>query len=273
MPNATSSSGETARPLLGPDDPPPVRVINAKGVAPILFVCDHASRAVPRSLAQLGLADELLLRHIGWDIGAAMVTSHLSRRFDASAVLAGYSRLVVDCNRDLAHPASMPAVSDGVDVPGNRELCADARRARADALYWPYHAAIRERLVAFRSHGIVPALISIHSFTPVMNGFNRPWHVGILWDKDGRIAVPLIENLRGDPEIVVGDNEPYSAREPAGYTTGAHAVPVGLPHVAVEIRQDLIEDDAGAEHWARIFGDALAPIVADAALFRAAPPA
>jgi predicted N-formylglutamate amidohydrolase len=167
----------------------------------------------------------------------------------------------------------MPAVSDGVEVPGNRDLCADARRARADALYWPYHAAIRECLVAFRSHQIAPALISIHSFTPVMNGFARPWHIGILWDTDGRIAVPLIENLRRNGEIAVGDNEPYSAREPAGYTTGAHAVPVGLPHVAVEIRQDLIESEAGAEHWARLLGDALAPIVAAPSLFRAEPSA
>lgn len=262
-------ASEGATPLLGPGDPAPVEVVNAAGEAPVLLVCDHASRRIPGALGKLGLDDALLMRHIGWDIGAAAVTQHLSARFKAPAVFAGYSRLVVDCNRDLGDPSCMPERSDGIDVPGNCALSDAARKSRADALYWPYHEAIAARLDAFAARGLFPAILAIHSFTPVMNGLVRPWHVGILWDKDGRIAVPLMANLRRNEDIVVGDNEPYSARVPAGYTVRAHALPGGLAHVAVEIRQDVIDTPAGAERWAQILGDALAPILGDPELFRA----
>jgi predicted N-formylglutamate amidohydrolase len=254
--------------LLGPDDKPPFEIVNAKGAAPLLIVCDHASRSVPASLNQLGLADALLMRHIGWDIGAAEVTRHLARRFDAPAVLSGYSRLVVDCNRRLDTPGAMPEASDGVEVPGNRGLSPSQREARAQALYRPYHAAIAERLADFARRRVSPAILSVHSFTPVMDGFVRPWHVGVLWDKDPRLPVPLIENLNG-PGRIIGDNQPYSAREPAGYTMLAHAEPVGLPHALLEIRQDLIDTADGAAGWAAIIADALAPILAQTELYRA----
>lgn len=255
--------------LLGPDDPPPYELVNEAGAAPVLLVCDHASRAVPAALDRLGLDEALLLRHIGWDIGAAEVTRGLAARLDAPAVLAGYSRLVVDCNRDLDDPSAMPSESDGVAVPGNEALPVEARRRRADAIYWPYHRAIAARLDRLAAEGRAPAMLSIHSFTPVMNGFVRPWHVGVLWDADPRIAVPLLRNLRADADLVVGDNEPYSAKEPAGYTVRAHAVSAGLPHVAIEIRQDLIDTAAGARHWAEILAAALEPILAAPELYAA----
>jgi predicted N-formylglutamate amidohydrolase len=255
--------------LLGPDDPPPFEIVNPDGAAPVLLVCDHASRTVPRALGLLGLDESLLMRHIGWDIGAAEVTRGLAARLDAPAVLAGYSRLVVDCNRGLEDPSSMPAVSDGIAVPGNAGLSAEARQARTASLYWPYHDAIARRLDVFGAQGRTPAMLSIHSFTPVMNGFVRPWHVGILWDKDPRIPAPLLANLRAHPDLVVGDNEPYSAKEPAGYTVRTHAVPAGLPHVALEIRQDLIDTASGAQRWAELLASALEPILASPELYRA----
>jgi predicted N-formylglutamate amidohydrolase len=153
-------------------------------------------------------------------------------------------------------------------VPGNCGLSDADREVRATVLYRPYHAAIAERLAAFAARGVHPAIVSVHSFTPVMNGFVRPWHIGVLWDKDPRIAVPLIANLKGEGRVI-GDNEPYSAREPAGYTMLAHAESAGLPHALLEIRQDLIDTTAGAAHWSAIIAEALTPILAHPELYRA----
>jgi predicted N-formylglutamate amidohydrolase len=267
---ASLMSAAPSPPLLGPDDPSPVELSHADGGAALLLTCDHASAAVPRGLADLGLPPAALRQHIAWDIGAAAVTRHLAAALGAPAILAGFSRLVVDCNRDPADASSIPAVSDGVVVPGNRELTAAARRARLEACFAPYHAAIAQRLEGFLATGTVPALISIHSFTPVMNGTARPWHVGILWDRDGRVPEPLLASLGADPALVVGDNQPYSAREPAGYTVRYHAVARGLPHVAIELRQDLIGDGAGAALWAERLARALRPILARRDIYRIA---
>jgi len=258
--------------LIGPDDPPPVELIES-GAAPLLLTCDHASNAVPRTLKGLGLASEALAQHIGWDIGAAAVTRRLAAALDAPAVLSGYSRLVIDCNRDPADPSSIPARSDGIAVPGNCHLAPEARHARRRACFEPYHARIAAWLAASAAPPRVPALLSIHSFTPAMQGRARPWHVGILWNKDGRIPLPLLAALRAEPGVVVGDNEPYSAREPAGYTVRHHAEARGLPHVAIELRQDLVATDAGAAAWAVRLQAALAPILARPELYRALPPA
>jgi len=255
--------------LLTAADPPPVEHVNAGGKAPVLITCDHASRRVPKSLHNLGLDAASLKLHIGWDIGAAEVSRDLARQLDAPAILAGYSRLVIDCNRDLDDPTSMPATSDGVAVPGNKDLSAAAKARRAEALFKPYHRAVETALDRFAARGVHPAVLSIHSFTPVMNGFARPWHIGILWDKDPRMAVPVLAALRREPGLVVGDNEPYSAREPAGYTMRTHAEKRGLPHLNVELRQDLLASEAGTAEWAKRLVRVLTPILEDPALYHA----
>ncbi|HLJ64727.1 MAG TPA: N-formylglutamate amidohydrolase [Stellaceae bacterium] len=242
--------------LLGPDDLPPVEIWHGAGRRPVLLCCDHASRTVPRALNGLGLAPALLARHIGWDIGAAALTRALSRRLDAPALLSGYSRLVIDCNRYPDDPSSIPLASDQVVIPGNQGLEPVAREARLAAIFHPYHAAIA-RLIER-----CPVLVSIHSFTPVMNGVERPWAMGVLWDEDPRIAVPLLEALRLNSAHVIGDNQPYSARDPKGYTVHHHAARRGLPHVALEFNQKLIADEAAAAAWAAITADALEPILA-----------
>jgi predicted N-formylglutamate amidohydrolase len=254
--------------LLGPDDPPAFEIVNAAGRAPVLLICDHASNAVPRRLAGLGLDDETLALHVAWDIGAAETTRRLALLLDARAVLAGYSRLVIDCNRPLDDPTSIAGESDGIVVPGNFGLSSGVRAARAAACFHPYHAAIAGELAGFTAAAIVPAVISIHSFTPMMRGFARPWHVGILWDKDRRLPAPLIAALAADPALVVGDNEPYSAREPAGHSVHTHAASAGLPHTAIELRQDLIATPDGAGAWAAILAAALQPILAQDDLYR-----
>lgn len=267
MPKAATN---TSAALLGAGDPPAFTLVNPLGRAKVLLVCDHASRAVPAALADLGLADSELAKHVGWDIGAAALTHELSRRWDAPAVLSGYSRLVVDCNRVLGDPTSMPAVSDGIRVPANEGLPAEQAAARADACYWPYHAAVAAALDRFAAAGVAPAVISMHSFTPQMNGFDRPWHVGVLWDQDPRLSVPLIANLARLHGLTVGDNEPYSARGPHGFTLRHHVIPRGLPSVLLELRQDEVGTDAGVARYADYLETAFAPILADPALYRPA---
>lgn len=254
-------------PLLGPGDPPPVTVLNPASAVPVVLVCDHAGRTIPASLGRLGLAAADLDRHIAWDIGAAAVTRILAERFGAAAVLANYSRLVIDANRALHDPTAIPVVSDEVVIPGNRAIDSHEQDRRVAALFTPYHDAIAAIIAGHRAAGRVPAVVSVHSFTPVMRGFARPWQVGVLWDYDPRIPVPLMERLRACGRWCVGDNEPYSGRGTLGGTVETHAIPAGLPNVLIEIRQDLIADDAGAAEWAAVLGDALAPILADPALY------
>ncbi|MBB4264975.1 N-formylglutamate amidohydrolase [Roseospira visakhapatnamensis] len=254
--------------LLDADEPPAFEVVNGEASRPLLLVCDHASRRIPRALGDLGLGRADLHCHIAWDIGAALVTRHLAERLDACAVLGTYSRLVIDCNRQPGSPDSIPPVSDGTSVPGNQDLDEAAEDARIAAIFEPYHAEITRRVHhLWRVTGGPPALVSIHSFTPTMRdgGAPRPWHVGVLWDHDGRIAVPLMDALARDHGLMVGDNEPYSGWV-VGYTVGAHGGSAGLPRVAIEIRQDLIASDTGAADWADRLATALEPILADPAL-------
>lgn len=258
--------------LLEPGDPPPFRAWNPEGSAPILLVCDHAANTVPLRLGALGLPSEELGRHIGWDIGAESVTRKLAERLGARAIVSSFSRLVIDCNRRDSDPSVIPEVSDGTRVPGNAGLDAAGRAARIEAIYWPYHRAIEAELDRFAARGVAPALLSIHSFTPLMNGVARPWHIGVLWDQDARIPAPLIQNLGRGTGLVVGDNEPYTERDETGFTLRHHAGRRGLPHVVLEIRQDEISSAEGQARYADLIGEALSPILADARLFQALSP-
>ncbi len=253
-------------PLLAPDDPPPYETVNATGRAPVLLVCDHASCRVPKALGDLGLPPTAFDRHIAWDIGAADVARHLAETFDAKLVMSGYSRLVLDPNRAPDNPTSIPAVSDGQRVPANENVSPRERAQRIAALFEPYHAAIAAALDGFARRRIAPAVVSVHSCTPVFQGFARPWHVGVLWNRDGRLARPLIERLASIKGVVVGDNQPYSGQGGEGYTMKRHAEAAGLPHVTLEIRQDLIDTRRGARKWAKVVAAALGPLLADPTL-------
>lgn len=253
--------------LIGSDEPPPFAVVNPQGRAPTLVVCDHASNAIPRVLQRLGLEEGTLAKHVAYDVGCAAVARHLSRLLDAPLVLCGYSRLVIDANRHLSDPTSIAEASDAIAIPGNRGISVAETLQRTIEFFHPYHNAIQVCLQRIRRRGQVPAIVSVHSFTPVFGGMRRPWQIGVLWHRDGRVARPLLERLAGLPDLSVGDNEPYNAREPVGYTMDVHAEQKGYPHVLLEIRQDLVDDDVGAAYWAEFLHAYLAEILADPLLY------
>ena len=253
--------------LLAADEAAPYEVLEVEAARPIVLACDHASNRVPRALDSLGLTKEHLQQHIAWDIGAGAVTQLLSRRLMANAVLGNYSRLVVDLNRDLEDPTAFPAISDGILVPGNLGLTVEQKAERARALFKPYHEALRRVTQDWTSAGQVPVFVSIHSFTPKLHGVRRPWHIGVLWDKDPRLAIPFMEALRRSGDIVVGDNEPYSGRHPADFTIDHHAEPLGLAHIGIEIRQDLINDISGQQRWGDVLAGVLESVLSSDTLY------
>jgi predicted N-formylglutamate amidohydrolase len=224
-------------------------LLNPDGAAPVLLVCDHASRVFPEHLGTLGVAEPDTFEHIAWDIGAADLTRGLSQALDAPAVLCRWSRLVVDCNRRLDDPSAFVEMVDGVRVPGNASMTTEDRNWRIEAIHAPYHAAIDAQLDVMQARGVMPAFVSVHSFTPLLGEAARPWHVGILWDRDDRLPAPVLASLRAVEGLHVGDNEPYSGRHPTDFTLHAHAVARGLPYVGFEVRQDLLATAGGIRYW------------------------
>ena len=218
-----------------------------------LVVCDHASNALPEGYGTLGLAPSEFSRHIAYDIGAADVSRRLADALKCPAVLARYSRLLIDLNRGADDPTLVMKLSDGAIIPANRDVDVFADKAefahRLEAFHEPYHAAVAAALNRARAAGAVPAILSIHSFTPSWRGVARPWHTGILWDRDDRLPAPLLDGLRAESGLVVGDNEPYTGAL-KGDCLYRHGTQNGLPHVLIEIRQDLIAEAKGQAEWA-----------------------
>jgi predicted N-formylglutamate amidohydrolase len=237
--------------LLIAEDPSPVRVLRETGSSDLFLTADHAGQAIPAALGDLGVSREEHQRHIAWDIGIAGVTERLSELLDATAVLQTYSRLVIDCNRDPSWPSAMPEVSEYTAIPGNRGLTQDARNTRVAAIFAPYHNRIRELLDARANRRTV--LVAMHSFTPAFKGESRAMQVGMLYNKDPRLALILLDLLRQEGDLVVGDNAPYAVTEDSDYGVPTHGEKRGLPHIEIEIRQDLIADADGQAAWASRF--------------------
>ena len=237
-------------PLLDPDEPNPVILENESGASVFFLTCEHAGRAFPRRLGRLGLPEAETLRHIAWDIGIGAVGRELSRLLDAAVILQAYSRLVIDCNRDPKVPSSIPEISESTEIPGNSGLDETERAARIDAIFRPYHNAIGAALDRRAAANRASALVALHSFTPVFKGVSRPWHVAVLFNRDRRLAHALAELLRAEGDLMVGENEPYQVSDLTDYTVPVHGERRGLPHVEIEIRQDLITDPVGQREWA-----------------------
>jgi predicted N-formylglutamate amidohydrolase len=240
--------------LLEPDEPDPVMMENESGDSVFFLTCEHAGRAFPRRLGRLGLPEAETLRHIAWDIGIGAVGRELSRLLDAAVILQTYSRLVIDCNRDPNVPSSIPEISENTEIPGNRGLDEAERAARADAIFRPYHNAIAAALDRRAAASRATALVALHSFTPVFKGISRPWHVAVLFNRDPRLAHNLAELLRAEGDLIVGENEPYQVSDLTDYTIPVHGERRGLPHIEIEIRQDLITDPEGQGKWAERLG-------------------
>jgi predicted N-formylglutamate amidohydrolase len=216
----------------------------------MLLLCDHATNAIPQKLDFLGLPPAQLERHIAYDIGAADVTRAMAAALGAPAVLSNFSRLLIDPNRGLDDPTLVMRLSDGAIVPGNRHIDAAGIAERVARFYVPYDRAIDAAVEAALAAGHPPAIVAIHSFTPFWKEAARPWHVGVLWDHPGTLSKLLIAALQADPELVVGDNEPYSGGLP-GDTIDRHATRRGLPDTLIEVRQDLIATREDAFAWGR----------------------
>lgn len=249
--------------LLAANEPAPVKVINPKGAARGLIICDHSSKRVPRALKGLGIKKSDLHRHIGWDIGTEEVGRYLSKALDMPAVLAGYSRLVVDLNRAPDHSECMVEESDHTRIPANAGLPAAAKKQRLKEIFWPYHNQITRHIDRGVKKRQAPLLLAVHSYTPEMNNVKRPWHIAILWNKQEKIAKKVIAAIRkNNPGFLVGENEPYTLKNERfkGSTIWRHAEERGLPYVFVEFRQDLIDTREKAAQWAEIFIQALQPV-------------
>ncbi len=241
---------QSLRALLGEDDPAPFRVLQGSADSPYVVICDHAGRKVPRVLGTLGLSEADLERHIAWDIGAAALARQLGVELGAWVILQEYSRLVIDCNRALGSRDSIVEKSEDTVVPGNLAISPEQAEARAHCIFGPYHARISRELTEREARGQASVVIFLHTFTPVFRGVSRPWHAGVLRHKDGRLALPLLRALRAEQRLLVGDNEPYSASEQTDYGLIEHGERRGLPHVELEIRQDLLADAEGQAEWA-----------------------
>jgi len=241
--------------LLAADEPPPFTVERERGRSPFVLICDHAGRRIPRKLGTLGVADDELQRHIAWDIGARGTAAHMADMLDAVLIAQTYSRLVIDCNRPPGAPTSITPRSERTDIPGNHALSPEDAAARVSEIFVPYHARITKELDDRHARGEPTLLISMHSFTPVFHEVPRPWHVGMLYNRDVRLAHVLLDLIRAEGEWTVGDNEPYSVSDGTDYAIPVHGEQRGLPHIEIEVRQDLITDEAGQREWAeRIAG-------------------
>ena len=249
--------------LLGAGDPAPFQVRRPQGTSPFILIADHAGQSIPARLGDLGVAQAERDRHIGWDIGIAGVTERLSEMLDAFAILQAYSRLVIDCNRPLDAAGSIVTSSDGTPVPGNQAVDDNEKVARALEIFAPYHARITQELDQRSAGPQAPVLIAMHSFTPTFSGTARPWHAGVLYHRDTRLAHALLAALRAEPGLVVGDNEPYSISDGSDYAVPVHGEQRGLLHVELEIRQDLIADAQGQHEWAERLARILPALLPD----------
>ena len=244
---------------------PPVIERNPVGASPFLLTCDHYGRTIPDALSDLGLSASELTRHIAWDIGIAGVSERVSDALGAHLIAQRYSRLVIDCNRPPEVASSIPVLSEATPVPGNEGISRADADARRTVIFTPYHNRIDAAIDARLRDGRPTVLVSLHSFTPVYAGVARPWHIGTLYHRDATLAPLLLKLLRAEGDLVVGDNQPYAVSDVTDLTIPVYGEKRGLMNTGIEIRQDLIADEAGQTQWAerltRLFREIEATLV------------
>lgn len=239
--------------LLASDEPGPLEIVGAENTFPIVLVCDHATNRIPRSLGTLGLDSEQLLSHIAWDPGAALLARKLSAKLNATLILSNYSRLVIDCNRAPGQADSIPEQSAGIEIPGNKDLSAQDAQQRRQQLFDPYQNAIRD-LIESRNSGNT-RLLSIHSFTPVLNNQQRPWSLGVCYDHSRKWASKMLRELSMHTEDLIGDNQPYEVESDIDYTIPVQGDQRGIPSLMLEVRQDKLQDDLAVQRWCNLIAE------------------
>lgn len=251
--------------LLQASDPQPVGEERLHGRGPFLLTADHAGNAVPQALGDLGISPAEINRHIGIDIGIHGVSQRLSLLLDAPYVFQRYSRLVIDCNRTPGNASSIAPASDGTRIPANQGLTPEAIAWRQDEIFWPYQKAVARQIAAMRKTGTPPVVIAMHSFTPRHGDYPapRPWQIGVLFNRDGRLARSLIALFESEGDLTVGINQPYAVEDLVDYAVPVHCEKGGLIHVELEIRQDLIDTAEGQAAWAQRLSRLL-PLALDA---------
>jgi len=254
---STPAPGAADPQLLAADEPPPFLEIGREGRSSFVIVVDHASRRIPRRLNDLGLPESELQRHIAWDIGALGVARQVAAALDAPLVAQNYSRLVIDCNRDPKVATSIPRRSESVDIPGNAALSGADAAVRRSEIFEPYHQRIRELLDARAAAGRPTILVAQHSMTDIYHGVRREMHAAVLYNRDRRFAGLVLDELRRGAGLIIADNQPYFVSDETDYTIPHHGEARGLPHVEIEIRQDLVGDEAGQAAWAHRITQAL----------------
>ncbi len=237
--------------LLETDEPDPVLEERRGGSSNFVILVDHAGRRIPRRLGTLGLPPAELERHIAWDIGALAVASRVAAALDAPLVAQNYSRLVIDCNRDPAVPSSIPVVGEYIDIPGNVGLDPGQTTARRTEIFEPYHRRVRALLDERLAAGRTTIVVAQHSMTDIFKGVRREMHAAVLYNRDRRFAALMLDALRREPGLTIADNQPYFVSDETDYTIPRHAEARGLPHVEIEIRQDLLRAEAGQAEWAQ----------------------
>ena len=252
--------------LLGPNDPAPFEIYNPGGTAQGMLVADHASNYIPPHLNNLGLSNADFHRHIAYDIGTDLLTRKLADHLDMRALIAQYSRLIVDLNRRYEHNTLIPDQGEGKPIPGNKDLDPNARHVRLNEIYEPYHQKIQDMLNAYIDNDQVPVLISIHSFNREFFKVTRPWDIGVLWARDRRVSdqVHSYFQARG---YSVDNNKPYDLRLLSGSTTSWHGDGRAIPNVLIEIRNDLLDSEASIENWAQELGNCFQSILADPSIY------
>jgi predicted N-formylglutamate amidohydrolase len=246
-----SAAGGGGYRLLGADEPPPFIELGRQGRSNFVIVVDHASQRIPRRLGDLGLPAAELQRHIAWDIGALGVARRMAAALDAPLVAQNYSRLVIDCNRNPEVATSIPRVGEAIEIPGNMALSGEEVAARRREIFDPYHDHVRALLDERAAAGRPTILVAQHSMTNIFKGVRREMHAAVLYNRDRRFAELVLGGLRAEADLLIGDNEPYFVSDETDYTVPRHGEARGLPHVEIEIRQDLIIEDAGQDEWAR----------------------
>ena len=237
--------------LLRPDEPPAFTAERPHGSSNFVIVVDHASARIPRRLGNLGLPPAELQRHIAWDIGALAVARLVSASLDAPLVAQNYSRLVIDCNRDPRVATSIPTISEHTEIPGNLALSEADKAARRREIFDPYHDHVRDLLDARAAAGQPTIFVAQHSMTNIFKSNQRAMHAAVLYNRDRRFAGLVLDMLRREPGLTVADNQPYFVSDETDYSIPRHGEARGLPHVEIEIRQDLLLDETGQREWAR----------------------